>query len=67
MVLDVPLGHKDAAFVRSSLMAWKSGSTTLTADEIMVAVAVTRAASPSWGLDQKPDQRSCGRTALVAG
>ncbi len=42
VVLDIPLGHKDAAFVRSHFMAWRCASTDAPrANEIVVAVAVT--------------------------
>jgi hypothetical protein len=46
-VLDIPLGHKDAAFVRShfdGMEVWLNDSPR--ADEIMVAVAVTDSGRP---------------------
>lgn len=46
-VLDIPLGHKDAAFVRShfdGMTVWLNDSPR--ANEIMVAVAVTDSGRP---------------------
>jgi hypothetical protein len=46
-VLDVPLGHKDAAYVRSHFDAMRiSLNDSPRADEIMVAVAVTDSGRP---------------------
>ncbi|WP_377296141.1 amino acid synthesis family protein [Rhizobium sp. SGZ-381] len=47
VVLDIPLGHKDAAYVRShfdGMQVWLNDSPR--ADEIMVAVAVTDSGRP---------------------
>ena len=46
-MLDIPLGHKDAAYVRShfdGMEVWLNDSPR--ADEIMVAVAVTDSGRP---------------------
>ena len=60
VVLDIPLGHKDAAYVRSHFDGMEVRiNDAPRADEIMVAVAVTDCrppAAPRRRTDQRPDQ-----------
>ena len=60
VTLDIPLGHKDAAFVRSHFDGMEIRvNDAPRANEIMVAVAVTDSGRPLprvGGLNQRPDQ-----------
>ncbi len=64
--IDVPLGHKDAAFVRSHFDAIEARVPDAPrADEIVVAVAVTAAGRPHPRIGGLQVRRSKARTACA--